>query len=148
MTFHQTIPHSHQTTKIPNSPPPYSGSSSSSSYHKWPPSVSVTSDIKPLQSNFNCHCHSGTPEGYEGQSQNENWLLVMIGLVFFRHASVFSTYPCKSVGKSVGPSHFRISNLWSVTVAQIKKVQKTKSIYFRILLLGGPSPPTKMYMKA
>ena len=29
-----------------------------------------------------------------------------------------------------------------------QKVQKTKSIYFRILLLGGPSPPTKMYMKA
>ena len=53
-----------------------------------------------------------------------------------------------SVGWSVRWSHFRISNLWSVTVAQIKKVQKTKSIYFRILLLGGPSPPTKMYMKA
>ena len=31
---------------------------------------------------------------------------------------------------------------------QIKKVQKTKSIYFRILLLEGTSPPTKMYMKA
>ena len=29
-----------------------------------------------------------------------------------------------------------------------QKVQKTKSIYFRILLLEGPSPPTKMYMKA
>ena len=29
-----------------------------------------------------------------------------------------------------------------------QKVQKTKSIYFLILLLGGPSPPTKMYMKA
>ena len=39
---------------------------------------------------------------------------------------------------SVRPSHFRISKLWSVTVAKIKKVQKTKSIYFRILLLGGP----------
>merc|ERR1712055_1078171 len=45
-------------------------------------------------------------------------------------------------------SHFRISNLWSVTVDQIKKVQKTKCIYFRILFLGGPSSPTKMYMKA
>ena len=29
-----------------------------------------------------------------------------------------------------------------------QKVQKTKSIYLLILLLGGPSPPTKMYMKA
>ena len=38
--------------------------------------------------------------------------------------------------------------LENVKVAEIKKVQKTKSIYFRILLLGGPSPPTKMYMKA
>ena len=27
-----------------------------------------------------------------------------------------------------------------------QKVQKTKSIYFWILLLGGPSSPTKMYM--
>merc|ERR1712212_906489 len=42
------------------------------------------------------------------------------------------------VSKLVSPSHFRISNLWSVTVAQIKKIQKTKSIYFRILVLGGP----------
>merc|ERR1712208_3393 len=38
--------------------------------------------------------------------------------VVFRHASVSRTYPCKLVG----PSHFRISNLWSVTVAQIKKL--------------------------
>ena len=29
-----------------------------------------------------------------------------------------------------------------------KKIQKTKCIYFRTLLLGGPSPPTKIYMKA
>ena len=29
-----------------------------------------------------------------------------------------------------------------------QKIQKTKSIYFLILLLGGPSPPTKMCMKA
>ena len=34
-------------------------------------------------------------------------------------------------------SRSRISNIWSVTVAQIKKFKK--SIYFRILLLGGPS---------
>ena len=43
-----------------------------------------------------------------------------------------------SVSWLVSWSHFRISNLWSVMVAQIKKIQKTKSIYFRILLLGGP----------
>merc|ERR1712055_528367 len=42
------------------------------------------------------------------------------------------------VSWSVRWSHFLISNLWSVTVDQIKKVQKTKCIYFRILLLGGP----------
>ena len=29
-----------------------------------------------------------------------------------------------------------------------QKFQKAKSIYLLILLLGGPSPPTKMYMKA
>ena len=62
--------------------------------------------------------------------------------------SLAPTHVSWLVGWLVRWSHFRISNLWSVTVAQIKKVQKTKSIYFRILLLGGPSPPTKMYMKA
>ena len=29
-----------------------------------------------------------------------------------------------------------------------QKIQKTKFIYFRILILRGPSSPTKMYMKA
>ena len=53
------------------------------------------------------------------------------------------------VGLSVG---------WSVTLSDFQslvsngrtnqKVKKTKSIYFRILLLEGTSPPTKMYMKA
>ena len=38
--------------------------------------------------------------------------------------------------------------LKNVKVAQIKKTKKTKSIFFRILFLGEPSPPTKMYMKA
>ena len=28
-----------------------------------------------------------------------------------------------------------------------QKVPKTRIIYFKILLLGGPSPPTKMYIK-
>ena len=32
----------------------------------------------------------------------------------------------------------------SVTVAQIKKIQKTRCIFFRILLLGGPSPPIQL----
>merc|ERR1712208_31345 len=32
----------------------------------------------------------------------------------------------------------------SVSVAQIEKIKKTKSIYFRILLLGGPSPPSQL----
>ena len=36
----------------------------------------------------------------------------------------------------------------SLSVAQIKKFQKTRWFYFLILLLGGPSQPTKMYMKA
>ena len=33
--------------------------------------------------------------------------------LYFRHASISSTYPCPSVCKSAGWSHFRISNLWS-----------------------------------
>ena len=37
--------------------------------------------------------------------------------------------------------------LENVMFAQIKKLKK-KSICFLILFLGGPSPPTKMYMKA
>ena len=37
-----------------------------------------------------------------------------------------------------------ISTDISVTVAQIKKIQKTRCIFFRILLLGGPSPPIQL----
>ena len=37
-----------------------------------------------------------------------------------------------------------ISTDISVTVAQIKKFQKTRCIFFRILLLGGPSPPIQL----
>ena len=66
--------------------------------------------------------------------------VVPLTKLVFRHASVSSTYPCKLVSQS----HFRISNLWSAMVAQIKKNKKTKSIYFRILLLGGPSPPSQL----
>ena len=102
--------------------------------------------------------------------------------------SVSRTYPCPLVGWSVSWSHFRISNLWSLMVAQIKKFKnqspfifefcfwedpphpvnwspthltgtqklffteisvsvaqiKRKSIYFLILLLGGPSPPGQL----
>ena len=32
----------------------------------------------------------------------------------------------------------------SATVAQIQKIQKTRCIFFRILLLGGPSPPIQL----
>ena len=32
----------------------------------------------------------------------------------------------------------------STTVAHIQKFQKTKCIFFRILLLGGPSPPIQL----
>ena len=37
-----------------------------------------------------------------------------------------------------------ISTDISVTVAQIKKFHKTRCIFFRILLLGGPSPPSQL----
>ena len=59
---------------------------------------------------------------------------------------------------SLAPTHVSPLVGWSVTLSDFQslvsngrsnqKIQKTKSIYFRILLLGGPSPPTKMYMKA
>merc|ERR1712001_359615 len=32
----------------------------------------------------------------------------------------------------------------SLSVAQIKKIQKTRWFYFLILLLGGPSPPSQL----
>ena len=59
--------------------------------------------------------------------------------------SLAPTHVSKLVGPSVTLSDFQslVSNGRSN-----QKVQKTKSIYFRILLLEGPSPPTKMYMKA
>ena len=63
---------------------------------------------------------------------------------------------------SLAPTHvsWYVGKLvrWSVTLSDFQslvsngrtnqKVKKTKSIYFRILLLEGTSPPTKMYMKA
>ena len=44
---------------------------------------------------------------------------------------------------STGPQKLLFTEI-SVSVAQIKKNQKTKFIYFRILLLGGPSPPSQL----
>merc|ERR1711947_37178 len=43
------------------------------------------------------------------------------------------------VGWSVGPSHFRISNLWSVTVAHIKKNSKNKVHLFSNFASGRTS---------
>ena len=34
--------------------------------------------------------------------------------------------------------------LENIKVAQIKKNKKTKSIYFQILILGGPFPPSQL----
>ena len=51
-------------------------------------------------------------------------------LVFLdTQVSLAPTHVSKLVGPLVRPSHFRISNLWSVMVAQIKKFKK-KSFYF------------------
>ena len=58
----------------------------------------------------------------------------------FRHASVSSTYPCPSVCKSVGWSHFRISNPWSVMVAQIKKFKKPSPFIFLNFASGRTLP--------
>ena len=67
--------------------------------------------------------------------------------------SLAPTHVSKLVGWLV-----RWSVRWLVTLSDFQslvsngrtnqKVKKTKSIYFRILLLEGTSPPTKMYMKA
>ena len=65
----------------------------------------------------------------------------------FRHASVSSTYPCKLVGPSVRwlvrPSHFPISNLWSVTVDQIKKFKKQSPSIFEFCFWKDPPHPQK-----
>ena len=68
------------------------------------------------------------------------WYFWHLFAIFFRHASVSRTYPCKLVGQLVS---------WSVTLSDFqsllsdgrsnkKKYKKTKSIYFLIFLLGGP----------
>ena len=44
---------------------------------------------------------------------------------------------------STGPQKLFFTEI-SVSVAQIKKIQKTRWFYFRILLLGGPSPPSQL----
>ena len=74
-------------------------------------------------------------------------------ILLFRHASVSSTYPCKLVGKLVGIVGWSVGHTFDIQSLvsdgrSNQKVQKTKCIYFRILLLWGPSPPTKMYLKA
>merc|ERR1712203_766268 len=59
----------------------------------------------------------------------------------FRNFSKKKCFFMPLLSQSVTLSDFQSQ---SVTVAQIKKIQKTKSIYFRILLLGGPSPPSQL----
>ena len=49
---------------------------------------------------------------------------------FFRHARVFSTYPCPSVRWSVRPSHFWISNLSASLVALREKLKREDPNYF------------------
>ena len=57
--------------------------------------------------------------------------------VIFRHASVSSTYPCKSVRPSVSKSHFWISNLWSPFCAAVVFDDPTA------MLLGSPPSPRR-----
>merc|ERR1712208_105318 len=45
--------------------------------------------------------------------------------------------------QSTGPQKQFFTEI-SVSVAQIKIIKKTKSIYFLILLLGGPSPTSQL----
>ena len=63
--------------------------------------------------------------------------------------SLAPTHVSKLVGWSVRPL-VTLSDFQSLVSngRSNQKIKKAKSIYFRILLLGGPSPPTKMYMKA
>ena len=48
-----------------------------------------------------------------------------------------------SLTHSTGPQTLFFTDI-SVSVAQIKLIQKTISTYFWILLLGGPSPPSEL----
>ena len=89
-----------------------------------------------------------TPEKYVNKQVSAVFLLHLT-CVMFTQVSLAPTDVSKSVGPSVGPS-VTLSDFQSLVSngRSNQKVQKTKSIYFRILLLEGPSPPTKMYMKA
>ena len=76
-------------------------------------------------------------------------LLVFAYLFLDTQVSLAPTYVRRLVRWLVG---------WSVTLSDFqslvsngqsnKKSSNNKVIYFQILLLGGPSPPTKIYMKA
>ena len=57
--------------------------------------------------------------------------------------SLAPTHVSKLVSKSVGPSHFRISNLWSVTVDQIKKFKKQSPSIFEFCFWEDPPHPQK-----
>ena len=56
--------------------------------------------------------------------------LLILNSFLDTQVSLAPTHVSWSVRWLVRPSHFWISNLWSVTVDQIKKFQKTKCIFF------------------
>ena len=57
--------------------------------------------------------------------------------------SLAPTHVSWLVGWLVGPSHFRISNLWSVTVDQIKKLKKQSPSIFEFCFWKNPPHPQK-----
>ena len=63
-----------------------------------------------------------------------------------KHQHAYCTSPLLwRFPKSWNPYNVKpVSTDISVTVAQIQKIQKTRCIFFRILLLGGPSPPSHL----
>ena len=48
-----------------------------------------------------------------------------------------------SLTHSTGPQTLFFADI-SVMVTQIKKIKKTRCIFYRIMLLGGPSPPSQL----
>ena len=73
-------------------------------------------------------------------------LLVSSGNVDFwefldTQVSLAPTHVSKLVGPTVGPSHFQISNLWSVTVEQIKKFKKQSPSIFEFCFWEDPLHP-------
>ena len=88
-----------------------------------------------------CQWHSYLGHYYISIQGNRALLLKGCCFISMKGGTALCRAQLKTQGLYKGE---RFSTDISVSVANIKKFQKTKWLYFLILLLGGPSPPSQL----